>query len=132
MATQAQERNMGSEHPKEPGGIKEGGSPPASHVGNKDCGASGGYMTRAVVVHGVSCRQGMGDIIAAARSMRFGGSRRLLGARWLVGWERRLRKKVSSVVLFFDGMVPLRRPGVWFSGRLCPVETYEFDRGRRS
>ena len=89
-------------------------------------------MTRAVVVHGVSCRQGMRDIIATARSMRFGGSRRLLGARWLVGWERRLRKKVSSVVLFFDGMVPLRRPGVWFSGRLCPVETYEFDRGRRS
>ena len=49
-----------------------------------------------------------------------------------MSWERRLRKKVSSVVLFFDGMVPLRRPGVWFSGRLCPVERYEFDCGRRS
>ena len=76
---QAQENTMGSEHPKEPGGIKEGGSPPASLIGNKGCGASGGYMTRVVVVHGVSCRQGMGDIVAAARSMRFGGSRRLLG-----------------------------------------------------
>ena len=41
-------------------------------------------MTLAVVVHGASCSQGMGDIIAAARSMKLGGSRRLLGARWLV------------------------------------------------
>ena len=72
-------------------------------------------MTRAVVVHGVSCKQGMGDIIAAARSMKLGGSHRLLGARWLVSWEKRLRKKVSSVVLFFSGDVPLRNPGVWFS-----------------
>ena len=132
VATQAQEKVMGSEHHKEPSGTKEGGTPPTSHIGNKGCGASGGYMIRAVVVHGVSCRQGMGDIIATARSMRFDGSRRVLGARWLVSWERRLRKKVSSVVLFFDGMVPLKKPGVWFSGRLCPVERYEFDRGRRS
>ena len=89
-------------------------------------------MTRAVVVYGVSCTQGMVDIIVAARSMKFGGSRRLLGARWLVSWERRLQKKVSSVVLFFNGDVPLRKSGVWFSGRLCPVERYEFDRSRRS
>ena len=132
VATQAQEKVVGSERPKEPSGTKDGGTPPTSHIGNKGCGASGGYMTRAVVVHGVSCRQGMGDIIATARSMRFDGSRRVLGARWLVSWERRLQKKVSSVVLFFDGMVPLKKPGVWFSGRLCPVERYEFDRGRRS
>ena len=132
VATQAQEKVMGPEHPKEPGDMKEGGTPPTSHAGNKGCGAGGGCMTRAVVVHGVSCGQGMGDIVATARSMRFGGSRRVLGARWLVSWERRLRKKVSSVVLFFDGLVPLRKPGIWFSGRLCPVERYEFDRGRRS
>ena len=68
----------------------------------------------------------------AARSMKLGGSHRLLGARWLVSWERRLRKKVSLVVLFFNGDVPLRKPGVWFAGRLCLVERYEFDRGLRS
>ena len=123
---------MGSERPKEPTGIKDKDFPPASQVGMKGGGDSRGCMTRAVVVHGVSCRQGMGDIIAAARSMKLGGSRRLLGARWLVSWERRLRKKVSSVVLFFNGDVPLRRPDIWFSGRLCPVERYEFHRGRHS
>ena len=43
-------------------------------------------MTHAVVVHGVFCKQGMWDIIAIARSMRFGGFRGVLGARWLVSW----------------------------------------------
>ena len=57
-------------------------------------------------------------------------SRRLVGARWLLGWERRLRERVSSVVFFFDGVLPLKKPGVWFGGRLCPVERYEFNRGR--
>ena len=104
-ATQAQVNVLGSEHPKEPSGIKDKDSPPASHGGMKGGGDSRRCMTRTVVVHGVSCRQGMGNIIAAARSMKFGGSRRLLGARWLVSWERRLRKKVSSVVLFFNGDV---------------------------
>ena len=38
----------------------------------------------------------------------------------MVSWERRLRKKVSSVVLFFNSDVPLGKPGVWLSGRLWP------------
>ena len=132
VATQAQANLIGSERLKEPSGITDKDFPPASHVGMKGGGDSRGCMTCAVVVHGVSCRQGMGDIIAGTRSMKLGGSRRLLGARWLVSWERRLWKKVSSVVLFFNGDVPLRKPGIWFSGRLCPIERYEFDRGRRS
>ena len=74
----------------------------------------------------------MGDIIAAARSMKLGGSRRLLGARWLVISERRLRKKLSSVVLLFNGDVPLRKPGVRFLGGLCLVDRYEIDRGRHA
>ena len=73
-ATQAQVNVLSSEHPKEPSGIKDKDSPPASHGGMKGGGDSRRCMTRAVVVHGVSCRHGMGDIIAAARSMKFGGS----------------------------------------------------------
>ena len=132
VATQAQANVMGSEHPKELSGIKDKDFSPASFVGMKGGGDSRGCMTHAVVVHGVSYWQGMGDIIAGARSMKLGGSRRLLGARWLVSWKRRLRKKVSLVVLFFNGNVPLRKPGVWFVGRLCLVERYEFDHGLRS
>ena len=81
MATQAQVNVLGSDHPKEPGGIKDKVSPPASHGGLKGGGDSRGCMTRVVVVHGVSCRQGMGDIIAAARRLKLGGSQMLLGAR---------------------------------------------------
>ena len=132
VATQAQANVMGFEHLEEPSGIKDKDSPFPSRVGMKGGGDSRGCMTRAVVVHGVSCKQGMGDIIEAARSMKLGGSGRLLGAKWLVNWERRLRKKVSSVVLFFNSDMALRKPGVWFSGRLCPGERYEFDRRRRS
>ena len=42
VATQAQEKVMGSKHPKEPSGTNERGTPPTSHVGNKGCGASEG------------------------------------------------------------------------------------------
>ena len=47
-------------------------------------------------------------------------------------FERRLRKKLSSVVLLFNGDVPLRKPGVRFLGGLCLVDRYEIDRGRHA
>ena len=45
-------------------------------------------MARAVVVHGVSCRQGMGDIIAATRRMKLEVLEGYWGPDgWLVGRE---------------------------------------------
>ena len=51
------------------------------------------------------------------------------GARWPLGWHRRLGKRVSSVVLCFDGTLPVKGSAIWFLGWLCPVEGYEFGRG---
>src|SRR4029077_7604727 len=93
-------------------------------------GGGGRAMSSAVVVHGVSCLQELGSMMVAAGRLRLGGNRRVMGVRWLLGWHRRLYKRVSSVVLFFDGELPLEKAGVWFGGRLFPVEAYDFDRGR--
>ena len=96
VATEAPVEVMGSKYPKEPSGIKAKDSVPASRVGTKCGGDSRVCMAPAVVVHGVSCEQSMWDIIAAARSMKFGNSQRLLGpVGWLVwkeGYGRRLAR----------------------------------------
>ena len=86
VATQAQKKNVGFKHPKEPVCMNEERTPPTCEIGNKGCGASRGYMTWAVVVYSVSYRQGMRNLIVTAITMRFGCSCGLLGVRWLVLW----------------------------------------------
>ena len=110
-------------------------SPPpflAAVGGDRGGGTGGGVnvVSSAVVVHGVACWQRLGNIMSAAWRLKLGGGRRVLGVRWLLGCHRRLFKRVSSVVLFFDGELPLEKAGLWFEGQLCPVEVYDFDRGR--
>ena len=90
-----------------------------------------------MVIHGVSCEQGISDILAEARGFRFRGGRfrgrqHTNGARWLVGWHRRLGKFQSSVVVFFNTEVCLEKAEWFFWGRMCPVDVYEFDQGRFS
>ena len=82
---------------------------------------------RAVVIHGVLCEQGIQDILAEARGLRFRYGQRVVGARWLVNEHRRLGKRRSSVVVFFSADVVLEKADWWFGGRMCPVDVYEFD-----
>ena len=86
---------------------------------------------RALVVHGVSCRQSMADILYKARRLRLGTGERVLGVRWLLGEQRRRGKWVSSVVIYFFGVVPIGGRCIRFGGQLCLVDKYEFERPAR-
>ncbi|KAF8428404.1 hypothetical protein BGX38DRAFT_425686 [Terfezia claveryi] len=85
---------------------------------------SNNSSAKAIVIHGVPCQRSMADIIQDM------GVRGILGARWLLGGNRRLGKATSSVVVFFDRKLAigshLRMRGWWL-----PIEAYEFDRGRK-
>ncbi|KAF8417689.1 hypothetical protein EV426DRAFT_681950 [Tirmania nivea] len=58
------------------------------------------------------------------------GVRGIMGARWLLGGNRRFGKATSSIVVFFDRKVAvgshLKMRGRWLS-----IEAYDFDRGRK-
>ena len=105
-----------------------------THVATHAVGGGGGegVLARAVVIHGVPCWQRMGDIIFYAQRSRLGHGRQVLGARWLLGRQQRFTKQLSSVVIFFDGASPLKEgSSIWFGGHICPVEKYDFDRGKQ-
>lgn len=51
----------------------------------------------ALVVHGVSSMEGFGSIIASACQLRLGANKALVGARWLLGWHRRLEEGYPSI-----------------------------------
>ena len=86
---------------------------------------------RALVVHGVSCRQSMADILYKALRLRLGTGERVLGVRWLLGERRRRGKWVSSIVIYFLGVVPMGGRCIRFGGQWCPIEKYEFERPAR-
>src|SRR4029077_18293343 len=86
---------------------------------------------RGLVVHGVSCTQGMAGLWQQARMMRGGGGNSVVCVRWLLGWGRRLHKRVSSVVVYFSRFVEVPSGGVFFGGRKRPVELYKFGHAPR-
>ena len=86
---------------------------------------------RALVVHGVSCRQSMVDILYKVRRLRLGTGERVLGVRWLLGEQRWKGKWVSSVVVCFSGVVPMGGRCIQFGGQWCPVDKYKFERPAR-
>ncbi len=104
-----------------------GASPPSGGVA--PCQSSG--RARGLVVHGVSCTQRMAGLWQQARLIRVGGSNTVIGVRWLLGWGRRLHKRVSSVVVYFSRFVNIPSSGLFFGGRRRPVERYEFGRAAR-
>jgi len=53
-----------------------------------------------------------------------------MGAPWLLGGMRRLGKATSSVVVYFDRKLALGSH-LKVRGSWLPIETYDFDRGRR-
>ena len=55
--------------------------------------------TRAFVVHGIPCQRSMADTIQDVRKT---GIRGIVGARWLLGGQRRAGKATSSVVIFLS------------------------------
>ena len=63
--------------------------------------------------------------------MRVGAGKSVVGVRWLLSWERRLQRTVSSVVVYFDQLVIVGSDGLVFRWRRRPVEKYEFGRAPR-
>jgi len=58
--------------------------------------------TRAFVVHGIPCQRPMADTIQDVKKT---GMRGIMGARWLMGGQRRARKTTSSVVIFLNRII---------------------------
>ena len=54
---------------------------------------------KAFVVHGVACRRPINDTI---QDLKRAGMRGVLGARWVLGENRRMNKTTSSVVVFLE------------------------------
>ena len=60
-----------------------------------------------------------------------GAGKTVVGVRWLLSWERRLQRTVSSVVVYFDRLVNVGPGSLVFGGRRRPVEKYKFGRAPR-
>ena len=109
-----------------PTGLRNGTSggpvPPAGGARPQPVGA------RALVVHGVPTRMSVDEIFWHADRFRIGVGERVVRARWLVGLDRRRSKTASCFVLYFSGVVPVCGRVLWFVGRWCPVDRYEFAR----
>ncbi|KAF8417881.1 hypothetical protein EV426DRAFT_621510 [Tirmania nivea] len=58
------------------------------------------------------------------------GMRGIMGARWLLGGNRRLGKATSSVVVFFNRRLAVGSH-LKLRGRWLPIEAYNFERGRK-
>ncbi|KAF8428807.1 hypothetical protein EV426DRAFT_586136 [Tirmania nivea] len=84
----------------------------------------GDNRSKAIVIHGVPCQRPMADITEEI------GMRGIMGARWLLGGNRRLGKATSSVVVFFDRKLAVGSH-LKLRGRWLPIEAYDFERGRK-
>ena len=82
---------------------------------------------RALVVHGVSCRQSMAEILWKACRLRLGTDKRVLGVCWLLEEGLRTYKWVLSVAIYFSGVVPVSGRCMRFGGQWCPVDQYEIN-----
>ncbi|KAF8418289.1 hypothetical protein EV426DRAFT_700489 [Tirmania nivea] len=80
-------------------------------------------LVKAVVIHGVPCQRPIADIIQDM------GVRGIMGARWLLGGNRRLGKATSSAVVFFDRKLAVGSH-LKMRGRWLPMEAYDFNRGK--
>jgi len=78
---------------------------------------------RAIVIHGVPCQRPMAGVIQDV------GVRGIMGARWLLGGNRRVRKATSSVVVFFNRTLAIGSH-LKMRGRWLPIVAYDFNRGR--
>ena len=93
-------------------------SQPAKNIPPVDNGSA-----RAIVIHGVPCQRPMADIIQDT------GMRGIMGARWLLGGNRRVGKATSSVVVFFNRTLAIGSH-LKMRGRWLPIVAYDFNRGR--
>ncbi|KAF8424371.1 hypothetical protein EV426DRAFT_716989 [Tirmania nivea] len=82
-------------------------------------------LAKAAVIHEVPCQRPIADIIQDM------GVRGIMGARWLLGGNRRLGKATSSVVVFFDRKLAVGSH-LKMRGRWLPMEAYDFNRGNTS
>ena len=88
--------------------------------------------TRAFVVHGIPCQRPMADTIQDVRKT---GIRGIVGARWLLGGQRRAGKTTSSIVIFLSIPISFQvqegQAGMKVRGHWPPINAYDFDRGRK-
>ena len=82
---------------------------------------------QALVVHEASCAAGLRVVERCARHLNVGVCT-VRGVRWLLGWQRRLGNRMSSVVVYLDRPVVVPGKCVRFGGALCPVERYVWGR----
>jgi len=68
-----------------------------SHPAKNTPPAGENGSARAIVIYGVPCQRPMGEVIQHV------GVRGIMGARWLLGGNRRVGKATSSVVVFSIG-----------------------------
>ena len=78
---------------------------------------------QALVVHGVSCVSGLQAMERCARHLNVGVCT-VHVVQWLLGWQRHLVKRMSSIVVYLDRPVTVTQKCVRFGGALCPVERY--------
>jgi len=78
---------------------------------------------RAIVIHGVPCQRSMAEVIQDV------GVRGIMGARWLLGGNRRVGKATSSVVVFFNRTLAVGSH-LKMRGRWLPIVAYDFNIGR--
>ncbi|KAF8420044.1 hypothetical protein EV426DRAFT_613174, partial [Tirmania nivea] len=93
---------------------------------------SGGKVsTSAFVIHGIPTARPMSESVQDVKKV---GLRGVIGARWLLGENRRVGKLTSSLVIFLDpkAKVTFDQAGSWIKirGRKLPAEVYDFDRGK--
>jgi len=93
-------------------------SQPGKHTPPVDNGSA-----RAIVIHGVPCQRPMAEIIQDT------GVRGIMGARWLLGGNRRVGKATSSVVVFFNRTLAIGSH-LKMRGRWLPIVAYDFNRGK--
>ena len=71
---------------------------------------------RAVVVHGVSYRSSMAEILCQAKQIRTSATTRVVAIKWLVGINWRKGKVAICILVYFNDVVPVRGCMVRFRG----------------
>ena len=103
-------------------GTSGGPVPPVGHVRPQPVDA------RPFVVHGVPTRMSIDEIFRHVDKLRLGVGERVVRARWLVELDMRRGKTAVSLLLYFNGVVPIYGKVLRFGGRWCPVDRYDFTR----
>ena len=88
------------------------------------------------MVHRIPCHRPTAETIyILIQDVKKTGIRDIVGARWLLGGQRRAGKTTSSVVIFLNVPISFHvqegQTGLKVRGRWLPTSAYDSDRGRK-